>query len=89
MQHLQVYKPGNWKTYYQCSEPHLCGSTKFSDKDLVAIERLTREYDEYHGRRRIRIRPEEGMPFDNIEQYIRGRMRNYDSYDNITLDTGF
>ena len=63
MDHLNLYKPKGVKSYYQCSEPHLCGKTQYTEEDIAIFEKIkaknAKQLNDLQDSIYSRFRPEE------------------------------
>ena len=70
MDHLNLYKPKDVKSYYQCSEPHLCGSTQYTEEDIATFEKIKamnlKDLHSFSDFIATRFRPEETETWGNI-----------------------
>eukprot|EP00116_Pleurobrachia_bachei_P002633 sb/3462895/ len=58
------------KSYYQCSEPHLCGRTQYTEEDISIFEKIKamnlKERNSFRDFMETRFRPEETETWGNI-----------------------
>ena len=70
MEHLNLYKPKGVKSYYQCSEAHLCGRTQYTEEDIATFEKIkamnAKQLNTIQDVIATRFRPEESETWENI-----------------------